>query len=143
MEVQLEQERSVLDAGVARIFGIKPDETHVHLDAVRLRAARNLAAYGKKLQAVFGKQAIAVPPPVQLRWWTDGGRIAVVGAHPAKEKIEAILNAEGELVEEFKEIELLHEIVHNIENSEGEPLDGRVFNVGLTSCGAIAFYTRG
>ncbi|QNM98750.1 hypothetical protein [Chitinimonas koreensis] len=131
-----------LDAGLARIFGIAPDEAGVNLDAIRTRAANNLAAFGKLVAELFQRQSVPVPPPVHLQWWEEGSRIKVVGSHPDLERIEVLLNGDGELVEEFKELELLHEIVRNTEFAGQEEIAGQHFNIGVTSSGPVAFYTE-
>ncbi|WP_184195914.1 hypothetical protein [Chitinimonas taiwanensis] len=132
---------SRLDQGLARIFGIAPDKAGVNLDAIRAKAAANLAAYGKVLADLFERQAVPVPPPVQLQWWGEGSRIKVVGSHPDRERIEVLLNGDGELVEEFKELELLHEIVRNTEQPDQAGKLDQHFNIGLTSTGILVFYT--
>ncbi|QDQ25112.1 hypothetical protein FNU76_01375 [Chitinimonas arctica] len=130
-----------LDEGLARIFGISSDMAGVQLDAIRGKAAANLANYGKSLATLLEGQAVPVPPPVQLQWWSEGSRIQVVGSHPDRERIEILLNGDGELVEEFKELELLHEIVRNTELAGQGTTCGQHFNIGLTSTGPLAFYT--
>ena len=133
---------SRLDDGLARIFGISPDQAGLQLDAIRGKAASNLAAYGKLLAELLDGQSIPVPPPVHLQWWHEGSRIQVVGDHPDRERIEVLLNGDGELVEEFKELELLHEIVRNTELAGASTTDGQHFNIGITSSGPLAFFTE-
>ncbi|MGQ5522125.1 hypothetical protein ACUHMQ_02570 [Chitinimonas sp. PSY-7] len=133
---------SRLDEGLARIFGIAPDKAGVHLDAIRTKAAVSLAAYGKLLAELFARQKLPVPPPVQLQWWGEGSRIKVVGNHPDKLRIEVLLNGDGDLVEEFKELELLHEIVRNAEQMGQLTSPNQHFNLGITSTGPLAFYTE-
>ncbi len=131
-----------LDEGLARIFGIATDQAGVQLEAIRSKAAANLAAYGKLIAEMFDKQSVPVPPPVHLQWWHEGSRIQVVGSHPDRERIEVLLNGDGELVEEFKELELLHEIVRNTELAGEGTTQGQHFNIGITSTGPLAFYTE-
>ncbi|WP_269531905.1 hypothetical protein [Chitinimonas sp. BJYL2] len=133
---------SRLDDGLARIFGITADQAGVNLDAIRAKAAGNLAAYGKLISALFDSQSIPIPPPVHLQWWEEGSRIHVVADHPDRERIEILLNGDGELVEEFKELELLHEIVRNAELAGAATTEGQHFNIGVTSSGLVAFYTE-
>ncbi|MBV8466621.1 MAG: hypothetical protein JO218_11825 [Burkholderiales bacterium] len=134
--------QSRLDSGLARIFGIEPNKAGVHLDKIRAKAATNLAAYGRLLADLFARQSVPVPPPVHLQWWAEGSRICVVGGHPEKDRIEIILNGDGEIVEEFKELELLHEIVRSTETAGKPETGGQHFNIGLTSSGPIAFFTE-
>ncbi|GLR13119.1 hypothetical protein GCM10007907_19090 [Chitinimonas prasina] len=131
-----------LDEGLARIFGIATDQAGVQLEAIRSKAAANLAAYGKLIAEMFDKQSVPVPPPVHLQWWPEGSRIQVVGSHPDRERIEVLLNGDGEIVEEFKELELLHEIVRNTELAGEGTTQGQHFNIGITSTGPLAFYTE-
>jgi len=131
-----------LDEGLARIFGIASDQAGVQLEAIRSKAAANLAAYGKLIAEMFDKQSVPVPPPVHLQWWHEGSRIQVVGSHPDRERIEVLLNGDGEMVEEFKELELLHEIVRNTELAGEGTTQGQHFNIGITSTGPLAFYTE-
>ncbi|MBL8508755.1 hypothetical protein [Chitinimonas sp. JJ19] len=131
-----------LDEGLARIFGIATDQAGVQLEAIRSKAAANLAAYGKLIAEMFDKQSVPVPPPVHLQWWHEGSRIQVVGSHPDRERIEVLLNGDGEMVEEFKELELLHEIVRNTELAGEGTTQGQHFNIGITSTGPLAFYTE-
>jgi hypothetical protein len=130
-----------LDPGLSRLFNVEPGEPGLHLDNVRARAANNLQAFGQMVNAVFARQEVPVPPPVHLQWWPEGSRIKVVGGHPDRERIEVILNAEGDIVEEFKELELLHEIIHNAEIVGSGTTEGQHFNVGITSSGPVVFYT--
>ncbi|PHV11201.1 hypothetical protein [Chitinimonas sp. BJB300] len=132
---------SRLDEGLARIFGIAPDKAGVNLDAIRTKAAVSLAAYGKLLAELFARQKLPVPPPVQLQWWGEGSRIQVIGNHPDKLRIEVLLNGDGELVEAFKELELLHEIMRNAEQGSQFTDLSQHFNLGITSTGPLAFYT--
>lgn len=133
---------SRLDEGLARIFGISADQAGVQLDAIRSKAAANLAVYGRLIADLFANQAVPVPPPIHLQWWSDGSRIQVVGSHPDRERIEVMLNGNGELVEEFKELELLHEIVRNAELAGQGTTHGQHFNIGITSSGPLAFFTE-
>ncbi|WP_374353677.1 hypothetical protein [Chitinimonas sp.] len=130
-----------LDDGLARIFGIGPQEAGVNLDAIRAKAASNLAAYGKLLAELFARHAIELPPAVHLQWWPEGSRIRVAGEHASKERIEVMLNGDGELVEEFKELELLHEIVRSTELAGVDDGSEQHFNIGITSSGPIAFFS--
>ncbi|MDK2125267.1 hypothetical protein [Parachitinimonas caeni] len=130
-----------LDAGIARIFGADPAEPGLNLDNIRTKASTNLAAYARHLSELFARQQVPVPPPVNLQWWHEGSRIMVVGNHPDRERIEILLNGDGELVEEFKELELLHEIVRNAELAGEATTENQHFNIGLTSTGALAFFT--
>jgi hypothetical protein len=130
-----------LDDGLARIFGIQPDQAGVNLDAIRAKAAANLAAYGRLLAELFDKQSISVPPPVHLQWWQEGSRIRVAGEHADRQRIEVLLNGDGELVEEFKELELLHEIVRSTEMAGSKDDAELHFNIGITSSGPVAFFT--
>lgn len=135
------EEHRRLDEGLARIFGIGPNEVGLNLDAIRAKAASNLAAYGKHLASLLESQSVPIPPPVHLQWWPEGSRIRVAGEHTDRERIEVILNGDGELVEEFKELELLHEIVRSTELAGQPDLGESHFNVGLTSTGPVAFFT--
>lgn len=136
-----QQDHRRLDDGLARIFGIGPDQAGVHLDAIRAKAATNLGAYGRLLADLFSRQAIPVPPPVHLQWWQEGSRIRVAGDHADRERIEILLNGDGELVEEFKELELLHEIVRSTELAGQADVVEHHFNIGITSSGPVAFFT--
>lgn len=131
-----------LDQGLAKIFGIKPDQAGVNLDSIRQRAAISLDKYGRLIAEAFSRQSVPVPPPVHLQWWAEGSRIQVVNAHPDRELIEIILNGNGELVEEFKELELLHEIVRNTELAGAGTTANQHFSIGITSSGPIAFFSE-
>jgi len=131
-----------LDKGLVRLFGVEPNQAGVHLDAIRTKAAGNLAAYGKVLSDLLARQATPISPPVHLQWWPEGSRIRVIGDHKDRERIEVILNGDGEIVEEFKELELLHEIVRSTESIGQATPGGQHFNIGLTSSGPIAFFSE-
>ncbi|MBV8635139.1 MAG: hypothetical protein JO002_11650 [Burkholderiaceae bacterium] len=131
-----------LDNGLVRLFGVGPGQAGVHLDAIRAKAAGNLAAYGKVLSELFTRQATPIAPPVHLQWWSEGSRIRVVGDHKDRERLEVILNGDGEIVEEFKELELLHEIVRSAEAMGQTNAGGQHFNIGITSIGPIAFFSE-
>lgn len=130
-----------LDGGLARLFGVSADDAGLQLDAIRTKAASKLADYGSAISELFASQSVPVPPPVQLSWWPEGSRIKVLGIHPDHQRIETLLNGHGELVQQFKELELLHEIVHNTELAGNGTTEGQHFNIGITSSGAVAFYT--
>ncbi|MBV8658871.1 MAG: hypothetical protein JO142_13685 [Burkholderiales bacterium] len=131
-----------LDKGLVRLFGVEPGEAGVHLDAIRTKAAGNLAAYGKVLAELFAKQTTPIAPPVHLQWWPEGSRIRVIGEHKDRERIEVVLNGDGDIVEEFKELELLHEIVRSTESIGQSAPSGQYFNIGITSSGPIAFFSE-
>ncbi|MFC4158660.1 hypothetical protein [Chitinimonas lacunae] len=131
-----------LDQGLAKIFGIKPDQAGVNLEAIRLRAATALDKYGRTVAELFARQSVPVPPPVHLQWWAEGSRVQVVNAHPDRERIEVILNGHGDVVEDFKELELLHEILRNTELAGAGTTADQHFSVGITSSGPIAFFSE-
>lgn len=131
-----------LDKGIARIFGVSPEQDGVHLDVIRQQAASSLAAYGRLLAELFERESVSVPPAVNLRWWSQGSRVRVVGEHPCREKIERAINSHGKLVELFKELELLYEILHNTELAGRLGTQQQCFNVGITSAGSLAFFTK-
>lgn len=136
------QEEAKLDEGVARIFGITPDQGGLQLDDMRQKAAVSLADYGRMLGDLLEKSTISIPPPVQLQWWHEGSRIKVVADHPEAERIEAVLNGNGDVVGKFKELEVLHEILRNTELAGVGTTENTHFNVGLTSTGPIAFFSE-
>lgn len=136
------QDEAGLDVGIARIFGIDTADGNVQLDDMRLKAAGSLANYGRYVAELFTKQGISLPPPVHLQWWAEGSRILVAGGHPDADRIEVLLNGEGELVGKFKELEVLHEIVRSIELAGQGSTDGQHFNVGITSTGPVAFFSE-
>lgn len=141
MHAQTIHEEPALDEGVARIFGLSTPLNGLQLEDVRLKAAASLAQYGRMLDELFTQQGVMIPPPVHLQWWPEGSRIQVVGGHDEAVRIEALLNGNGNVVSKFKEMELIHEIMHSLELAGQATLEGQHFNFGMTSSGPVAFFT--
>jgi hypothetical protein len=130
-----------LDDGIARFLGVSDPEEGIKLADVRSKAASELQRYGDDLSGLLAQQGITVPPAFQLRS-VEGGNVAVAGDHPSKAAIEGMINADTRLLKWFKEVEVLHDILRRAElRGSEQTLDGQHFNLGLTSIGAIGFYT--
>ncbi|GAA5785161.1 hypothetical protein GCM10007860_15600 [Chitiniphilus shinanonensis] len=134
-------EGTALDDGIARFLGVSGDEGEIRLSDIRNKAAIELKKYGEDLGALLLQHEITVPPAIQLVG-TDDGRIAVQGEHPAKERIEGVINGDTRLLKWFKEIEVLFEILRRTElRGAADPVPPQYFNLGLTSLGSIAFFS--
>ncbi|WP_035055531.1 hypothetical protein [Andreprevotia chitinilytica] len=130
-----------LDEGIARFLGASDPDEGIKLADVRQKAASELKRYGDDLLEHLGQLGVNVPPAIQLRS-TEGGLVLVASESDAKDKIEAFINADTRLLKWFKEVEVLHDILRRTElRDSDEKLADQHFNLGLTSLGAIAFYT--
>lgn len=103
------------------------------------QAAEALGRYTKNLYSILEKNNINMPPAIDLMLGKEG-YIEVNSSHPAKAKLEDILNARQVLIEDFKEVEVLHLMVHQLLNRQKRKEN--TFHVGLTSLGGIAFFTK-
>ena len=130
-----------LDEGVARFLGLGDTDAGIRLADIRAKAASELKRYGDDIGEHLAKAAIAIPPAIQIRS-TETHGVEVVGDHPSKAKIEALVNGDTRLLKWFKEVEVLHEILRRAEFSEKALAANRHhFNLGLTSLGSIAFFS--
>ncbi|KAF0811679.1 hypothetical protein IGB42_03837 [Andreprevotia sp. IGB-42] len=130
-----------LDDGIARFLGVSDPDEGIKLGDIRQKAASELKRYGEDLQGQLSARGITVPPAFQLRS-IEGGNVGVAGDHPEKAQIEGLINADTRLLKWFKEVEVLHEILRRTELSGSEEnLADQHFNLGLTSLGAIGFFT--
>ena len=104
------------------------------------KASSELKRFGDDLQTQLSLLGVTIPPALQLRGDNDG-HVHVIGEHPQKTEIETFLNHDSRLLKWYKEVEVMHEILRHTQLSEGESLEGQVFNLGLTSLGCIAFFS--
>ncbi len=137
------EEGAALDGGIARFLGAEGGEGPVRLSDIRSKAANELKRYGDDLMGHLDGLGVTVPPAIQLAS-TEGGLVAVLGDHPAKNTIETFVNNDTRLLKWFKEVEVLHEIMRRAELSgRSEEFARQHFNLGLTSIGSIAFFAEG
>lgn len=130
-----------LDEGVARFLGLGDTDAGVRLADIRAKAAGELKRYGDDIGESLSRAAISIPPAIQIRSAETQG-VEVVGDHPAKAKIEELINSDTRLLKWFKEIEVLHEILRRAELRDIEGIPPlQHFNLGLTSLGSIAFFS--
>ena len=135
------EEGDGLDDGIARFLGASDPEEGIKLTDVRQKAASELKRYGEDLMNLLAEQGVTVPPAFQLRS-VEGGNVGVVGEHPQKAQIETMINGDTRLLKWFKEVEVLHEIMRRAElRGSEQSLAEQHFNLGLTSLGAIGFFT--
>lgn len=145
MEVGVEEmECTMLDEGIARLFGVKdPDAGGLSMTDIRAKAASMLSRYSASLLEEFDRQGIRIPPAVQLHC-PDEGHVVALGDHPALKQITDLINNDASLFGRFKEVEVLHVMMRRAElRLAGQPMTCQHFNLGLTSLGCIAFFTEG
>ncbi len=145
MEVGVEEmECTMLDEGIARLFGVKdPDVGGLSMADIRAKAASMLSRYSTSLLETLGKQGIKIPPAVQLHC-PDEGHVVALGDHPSIKQISDLINNDISLFGRFKEVEVLHVMMRRAElRLAGQPMTCQHFNLGLTSLGCIAYFTEG
>jgi hypothetical protein len=132
-----------LSPGVARLLGFADTPASLRLSDLRLRAASMLDGYGKHLQMLLRANQVRIPPALNLQTRPDG-HIMVVGDHPDAAKVIGLFEFDISLVKGFKEVEVLHEIVRQAEAQASGEMHSSLphFNLGVTSAGALVFFTR-
>lgn len=108
------------------------------LATLQEEATQALKSYTKNLSLLLEKRNISIPPAINLTL-TEESYIFVDSQHPNKAKLEDVLNARQMHIDDFKEVEVLHRMIHQLINGQNRAKD--VFHVGLTSLGGIAFFT--
>ncbi len=145
-----------LDA-VVRLIG-DPAKQELYLSDVRSKAAESVLHYGRYFARLLRDLGVVIPPAINLQSGARG-EVCVAGDHPDKSAVEALIASNTRLVEGFKEIEVLHEIIRSQEEAllfrrlmQQNPAAAEkllasktqlpVFHLGITSAGPLAFFSR-
>lgn len=110
--------------------------TLTHLKA---NAARALSSCHETMRILLNKRNIHTPPAIQLTMALNG-YVVVNGNRQDKVLLEDMLNSNALITEGLKEVEVLHRMVYTLTASTA--VDTEIFHVGLTSLGAMAFFTK-
>ena len=121
------------------LLGIRNAEVDSILVNLQKEAGNALRNYTKNLFSILDKFNISIPPAINLTLNVKG-HIELNSTHPDKAEIEDIFNARQKNIDDFKEIEVLHRMMHQI--IHGPQSAGDTFHLGLTSLGGITFFTH-
>ncbi len=123
-----------------------PDDNHVapSLAEVRSLAQRCLGKFSRHAMSLVGAHGISLPPALDL-FGTSEGNMAIHGAHPDADLIDAVLCCDIQAAQYFKEAEVLFETVRTLETSSAcaPRQDNERFHIGLTTTGPVAYFTTG
>lgn len=125
--------------GIMRIFGASAEKEGVSLSAIRRRAQRQLSKFDAAARSELAERAISMPPGIGLVGCPNC-ELALNGEHPQAEALLGWISGNVKLAKNFKEVEVLFEMLRLAENP-GQTFDiASCFHIGLTSAGPVAFF---
>ncbi|MBV8047694.1 MAG: hypothetical protein JO171_11105 [Paludibacterium sp.] len=125
--------------GLKRIFGQTAEKEGVTLTAIRRRAQRQLSKFGVFAREQLDARGITIPPGVGLVGCHNCA-LTLDGEHPQAEALYAWIEGNVKLAKNFKEVEVLFEMLRAAEHpGQTEPVNS-CFHIGLTSAGPVAYF---
>ncbi len=122
-----------------KLLGVGNVNEKSTLAKLQEEATQVLKCYTKNLSSLLEKWNISIPPAINLTL-SEEGYILVDSQYLHKAKLEDVLNARKMHIDDFKEVEVLHRMIHQLINGQNRAKD--IFHLGLTSLGGIAFFTK-
>ena len=125
--------------GLIRLFGHTGDDGSISLQAIRERASKQLSRFAAQAEEELTARHISMPPAISLVS-CPGCNLTLENDHPQAEEILAWLGNNAKISSQFKEVEVLFELVRATEAAGETFPDTSCFHIGLTSAGPIAFF---
>lgn len=125
--------------GFIRLFGSPDDDGSISLQAIRERASKQLARFADLAEEELAARQISMPPAISLVS-CPGCNLTLENNHPQAADILNWLEANAKLSSQFKEVEVLFEIVRATESAGETFPESSCFHIGLTSAGPIAYF---
>jgi|GEM_PF-3374097 len=125
--------------GFVRLFGHAGVDGSITLQAIRERANKQLARFASLAEEELVARQISMPPAISLVS-CPGCSLTLENNHPQSDEILDWLSNNAKLSSQFKEVEVLFEIVRATEAAGETFPESSCFHIGLTSAGPIAYF---
>jgi hypothetical protein len=127
------------DSGLHNIFGPAADTGAIPLTVIRRRAKRQLSRFDKFAREQLAEIGIAIPPAISLISCPECD-LTIDNRHPQLDTLLRWIEGNTLLAKNFKEVEVLFEMVRAAElPGQTFPLSS-CFHIGLTSAGPVAYF---
>ncbi|RMC94938.1 hypothetical protein EAY64_14515 [Aquitalea palustris] len=125
--------------GFVRLFGHTGDDGSITLQAIRERASKQLAKFASLAEEQLVERQISMPPAISLVS-CPACSLTLENNHPQSDEILSWLTDNAKLSSQFKEVEVLFELVRAAEAAGEIFPETSCFHIGLTSAGPIAYF---
>lgn len=131
--------QTAANAGFDRIFDFSSKSGTISLNSIRQRAKRQLSGFYTYALKELRQQHIDIPPALGLTCGPTR-QLMLDGEHPQAEQIQQWLDNNITLLKNFKEVEVLFEMVRATEQPGQLFPATSCFHIGLTSAGPLVYF---
>ncbi|BEV72090.1 MULTISPECIES: hypothetical protein [unclassified Paludibacterium] len=125
--------------GLKKIFGAAAEKEGVSLTAIRRRAQRQLSKFDQFAREQLQQRGITMPPGIGLVSCPNCA-LRLDGEHPQADLLQAWIEGNVKMAKNFKEVEVLFEMLRALENPGETFASQSCFHIGLTSAGPVAYF---
>lgn len=127
------------DSGLQNIFGHAAQEEVLPLATIRRRAKRQLSRFDRFAREQLDALGVSTPPAISLISCPECA-LTVDNQHPQLELLMKWIAGNTQLEKNFKEVEVLFEMVRAAEMPGQIFPPTSCFHIGLTSAGPVAYF---
>lgn len=127
------------DSGLHNIFGSTAESGAIPLAVIRRRAKRQLSKFDKFAREQISGLGIDIPPAISLISCPECA-LTVDNRHPQLDVLLKWIEGNTLLAKNFKEVEILFEMVRAAEAPGQTFPSTSCFHIGLTSAGPVAYF---
>ncbi|TDR78315.1 hypothetical protein [Paludibacterium purpuratum] len=125
--------------GLQRIFGPAAEKGGVTLTAIRRRAQRQLSKFDQFAREQLEQRDVTLPPGIGLVSCPSCS-LTLDCDHPQTEVLRQWIDGNVRLAKNFKEVEVLFEMLRAAETPGQTFPSTSCFHIGLTSAGPVAYF---